>query len=234
MWTQTLFPNLPCPCTTLLSGHHGGCVSGWHTYPWMDCIPNWTKWHFKNHIQHHDKEKNVWIWSGGYDIRPWLGWGPASWGYCQPMFFSFSFYYGISHKLGSFNDLQNLYCSQKWLASQLHSFCALLTGGGPAFYRGVLKIENSQKSADTFISFRGWTKGVAFVNGFNLGRFWPVCCFYSKVPFCHIQYIYNNEDSSNTVIRVPDSEIIMVICIFSFEFRNQGNVMKFIWTDALP
>jgi beta-galactosidase len=63
-------------------------------------------------------------------------------------------------------------------------------GGGPAFYRGVLKIENSQKSADTFLSFRGWTKGVAFVNGFNLGRFWPVCCFYSKAPFCHTQYIY--------------------------------------------
>ncbi len=89
----------------------------------MDCIPNWTKWHFKNHIQYCDKEKNVWIWSGGYDIRPWLGWRPASWGYCQPMFFSSFFYYGVGHKLGSFNDLQNLYGSQKWLASQLHSFC---------------------------------------------------------------------------------------------------------------
>jgi len=62
-------------------------------------------------------------------------------------------------------------------------------GGGPAFYRGVLKIENSQKSADTFISFRGWTKGVAFVNGFNLGRFWPSvgpqCTLYVPAPLLH-------------------------------------------------
>jgi hypothetical protein len=105
------------------------------------------------------------------------------------MFFSSFFYYGISHKLDSFNDLQNLYGFQKWLASQVHSFCALLTGGGPAFYRGVLKIENSQKSADTFISFRGWTKGVAFVNGFNLGRFWPSigpqCTLYVPAPLLH-------------------------------------------------
>ena len=26
---------------------------------------------------------------------------------------------------------------------------------------------------DTFLDPTGWTKGVAFVNGFNLGRYWP-------------------------------------------------------------
>jgi hypothetical protein len=50
-----------------------------------------------------------------------------------------------------------------------------------------------------------------------------------KSPFLsYTIYIYNNEDSSNTVVIVPDSEIIMVIHKFSFEFLNQGNVMKFI------
>lgn len=120
MWTQTLFPNLHC--TTLLSGHHGGCVSGWHTYPRMDCIPNWTKWHFKNHIQHCDKEKNVWIWSGGYDNRPWLGWRPASWGcwrpaswgYCKPMFFSF------------FSIMELV---TNWAASMIHKICMVLQNG---------------------------------------------------------------------------------------------------------
>lgn len=42
---------------------------------------------------------------------------------------------------------------------------------GPVFYDGTLSIA---KPSDTFMSLRGWTKGVAFVNGFNLGRFWPV------------------------------------------------------------
>ena len=42
---------------------------------------------------------------------------------------------------------------------------------GPVFYEGTL---NVTEPSDTFMSFRGWNKGVAFVNGFNLGRFWPV------------------------------------------------------------
>jgi beta-galactosidase len=41
---------------------------------------------------------------------------------------------------------------------------------GPQFYEGVLNVE---KPCDTFLSFKGWVKGVAFINGFNLGRFWP-------------------------------------------------------------
>jgi beta-galactosidase len=42
---------------------------------------------------------------------------------------------------------------------------------GPVFYEGILEVT---QPSDTFMSFRGWSKGVAFVNGFNLGRFWPV------------------------------------------------------------
>ncbi|CAG7615862.1 Beta-galactosidase [Paenibacillus solanacearum] len=40
---------------------------------------------------------------------------------------------------------------------------------GPAFYRGELDV---QEPADTFIRLTGWTKGVVWVNGFNLGRYW--------------------------------------------------------------
>ncbi|GIP39817.1 beta-galactosidase [Paenibacillus sp. J31TS4] len=40
---------------------------------------------------------------------------------------------------------------------------------GPAFYRGRFDVE---EAADTFLRLDGWTKGVAFVNGFNLGRYW--------------------------------------------------------------
>jgi len=39
----------------------------------------------------------------------------------------------------------------------------------PAFYRGTFVAETPE---DTFLKLDGWTKGVAFVNGFNLGRYW--------------------------------------------------------------
>ncbi|MBB6670644.1 glycoside hydrolase family 35 protein [Cohnella nanjingensis] len=39
----------------------------------------------------------------------------------------------------------------------------------PAFYRGTFVAE---EPADTFLKLTGWTKGVAYINGFNLGRYW--------------------------------------------------------------
>lgn len=42
---------------------------------------------------------------------------------------------------------------------------------GPTFYRG--SFETSSK-ADTFLDMRNFTKGVVFVNGHNLGRYWRI------------------------------------------------------------
>ncbi|WP_028548845.1 glycoside hydrolase family 35 protein [Paenibacillus sp. UNC451MF] len=39
----------------------------------------------------------------------------------------------------------------------------------PAFYRGTFEVD---AAADTFLRLDGWKKGVAYVNGFNLGRYW--------------------------------------------------------------
>ena len=41
----------------------------------------------------------------------------------------------------------------------------------PAFYRFVFEVE---EPGDTFLDFAGWGKGCAFVNGFNIGRFWEI------------------------------------------------------------
>lgn len=41
--------------------------------------------------------------------------------------------------------------------------------GNPAFYRIPISID---EPCDTFLDVSGWGKGVAFINGFNLGRFW--------------------------------------------------------------
>jgi beta-galactosidase len=43
--------------------------------------------------------------------------------------------------------------------------------GVPAFYRATFSVD---KVADTFLNPRGFDKGVAFVNGFNLGRYWTI------------------------------------------------------------
>lgn len=45
------------------------------------------------------------------------------------------------------------------------------TEGKPAFYKFELQVE---EAGDTFLDFTGFGKGVAFINGFNLGRFWEI------------------------------------------------------------
>lgn len=40
------------------------------------------------------------------------------------------------------------------------------------FYRGTFRFDGEPMS--TFLNVSGWTKGVAFVNGYNLGRYWPM------------------------------------------------------------
>ena len=41
----------------------------------------------------------------------------------------------------------------------------------PTFFHGEFYVDSSY---DTFLHLPRWTKGQAFVNGFNLGRYWPV------------------------------------------------------------
>lgn len=63
----------------------------------------------------------------------------------------------------------------------------------PAFYSGYF---TTRKKHDTYLSFRGWGKGIAFVNEYNIGRYWPVktLCSYSRPSFSNsnffIQLIY--------------------------------------------
>lgn len=44
---------------------------------------------------------------------------------------------------------------------------------GPVSFKGDLVIETAEIH-DTYIDMTGWGKGFIFVNGFNLGRYWPV------------------------------------------------------------
>ncbi|MGE8079857.1 glycoside hydrolase family 35 protein [Peribacillus loiseleuriae] len=55
----------------------------------------------------------------------------------------------------------------------------------PYFHRGILTVN---EVADTFLDVSNWTKGVVFVNGHNLGRYWeigPQQTLYVPAPFLH-------------------------------------------------
>lgn len=41
----------------------------------------------------------------------------------------------------------------------------------PTFYKGKFQVDDI---GDTFVELPGWKKGVVFVNGFNLGRYWEI------------------------------------------------------------
>ncbi|XP_072436167.1 beta-galactosidase-1-like protein isoform X1 [Chiloscyllium punctatum] len=41
---------------------------------------------------------------------------------------------------------------------------------GPAFYYGTFQ---SAKAHDTYVRLQGWAKGQIWINGFNVGRYWP-------------------------------------------------------------
>ncbi|XP_029200002.2 LOW QUALITY PROTEIN: beta-galactosidase-like [Acropora millepora] len=44
----------------------------------------------------------------------------------------------------------------------------------PSFYSGVIPPAPDGIPRDTFLKLPGWFKGQAYVNGFNIGRYWPV------------------------------------------------------------
>lgn len=45
--------------------------------------------------------------------------------------------------------------------------------GVPGFFHGTFQLPDGKKPLDTFLDPTGWTRGFAFVNGINLGRYWP-------------------------------------------------------------
>ena len=42
---------------------------------------------------------------------------------------------------------------------------------GPAFYRGYFEVE---EALDTYLDTCGLEKGVVYINGFNIGRYWNI------------------------------------------------------------
>jgi len=55
---------------------------------------------------------------------------------------------------------------------------------GPHLYRGTFQVNDVPR--DTFLNMENWTKGVCFINGHNLGRYWtkgPQGTLYLPAPW---------------------------------------------------
>lgn len=69
-----------------------------------------------------------------------------------------------SFKLNSVEPLRTVINSDVGETGTLHA--------GPIFLRGTFNISGAP--LDTYLDTTGWGKGVAYVNGHNLGRYWPL------------------------------------------------------------
>jgi beta-galactosidase len=56
-------------------------------------------------------------------------------------------------------------------APRLNTFTGSAIAGAPAIYRGSF---NLIKTGDTFLDMSKWGKGIVFINGINIGRYWNV------------------------------------------------------------
>ena len=82
--------------------------------------------------------------------------------------------------------------------------------GLPAFYRFEFE---SKEAADTFLETDGFGKGVAFINGFNLGRFWdigPQKKLYIPAPLIkngkNVITVFETEGKSSEYITLSDNK----------------------------
>jgi beta-galactosidase len=77
--------------------------------------------------------------------------------------------------------------------------------GRPALYQGLF---NLSETGDTFLDMRTWGKGIVFVNGYNLGRYWSVGpqqtlyvpgCWLNKGPNRIVIFEQQNDKVFNTI-----------------------------------
>uniref|UniRef100_A0A4W3H565 Galactosidase beta 1 like 2 n=1 Tax=Callorhinchus milii TaxID=7868 RepID=A0A4W3H565_CALMI len=79
----------------------------------------------------------------------------------------------------------------------------------PGFFCGLLRVDSLPY--DTFIKFPGWGKGVVFVNGLNLGRYWtvgPQQTLYLPAPWLHHgtnEIVIFEESKAGTIAEFSDT-----------------------------
>lgn len=83
---------------------------------------------------------------------------------------------------------------------------------GPIFYRATFFIK--EDPVDTYLDTSGWGKGVAYINGYNIGRYWPL-----NGPQITL-YV------PGVILKHGSNELI----ILEYEYASKSLEMKFINT----
>ncbi|EDV94965.1 GH23545 [Drosophila grimshawi] len=81
------------------------------------------------------------------------------------------------YPLESYDDLEKLIAQSTEAASigfQELRWPSTMLRSGPAIYHGSLSIDSADQLADTYLDMSDWGKGIVFLNGENLGRYWPL------------------------------------------------------------
>lgn len=92
----------------------------------------------------------------------------------------------------------------------------------PSFFRFSWNITDSTPK-DTFLRFDGWSKGVVWVNGFNLGRYWQ-SSYPQKTLFVSRSLL---KSGTNTIVLFEQDQVPVQPITLSFDdhyvFRNSPN-----------
>lgn len=121
------------------------------------------------------------------------------------------------YPLESYEDLETLVVQSTAAAQagfkEIKQLKTILRNG-PAIYYGTLNINSADDLADTYLDMSGWGKGIVFVNGENLGRYWPLVgpqiTLYVPAP----------------VLRVGSNRLILV------EYQQAPTVMEVQFRDT--
>ncbi|XP_064362517.1 beta-galactosidase isoform X2 [Dromaius novaehollandiae] len=105
----------------------------------------------------------------------------------------------------------------------------------PTFYTGRLSIPGGipDLPQDTYIKFPGWTKGQIWINGFNLGRYWP-----ARGPqltlFVPSNILVSSVPNNITVLELENSPCSTQTCEVEFVDRPDINATTQYASDGPP
>ncbi len=69
----------------------------------------------------------------------------------------------------------------------------------PTFYLGQFRVPDVEEyPLDTFLRLDGWKKGIAFLNGTNLGRYWPIAG--PQITLYSPKHLFSKTQINNLVI----------------------------------
>ncbi|KAF2329073.1 glycoside hydrolase family 35 protein [Flavobacterium daemonense] len=111
-----------------------------------------------------------------------------------------------------------------------------LTGDGPAWYKSSFKLS---ETGDVYLDMRGWGKGMVWVNGHNLGRFWkigPTQSMYLPGKWLNVGeneiIVFDVENHDKPVIKSVGTPVFEIIADASMLHRKEGEMLDL--SDAVP